>query len=94
MTEESIEDVKQAYALLLKENATLRARVEVLELEKEAAAGTACRALLRAWNLGQTYWSQADSESYSQNRRSEETHTKFVALVDETRAAISSKETQ
>jgi hypothetical protein len=29
--EESIEDVKQAYALLFKENATLRARVEGLE---------------------------------------------------------------
>lgn len=57
----------------------------------DAAAGTACKALLRAWHLGQTYWSQADSESYSQNRRSEETHAKFVALVDETRAAIATK---
>jgi hypothetical protein len=31
MTEESIEDVKQAYALLFKENADLRLRVATLE---------------------------------------------------------------
>ena len=29
------------------------------------------KALSRAYSLGQTYWQQADSESYAQNRRSE-----------------------
>lgn len=48
-----------------------------------------CRALGRAWGLGQTYWQQADSESYSQNRKSEETQRKFDALLEETRSALS-----
>lgn len=41
------------------------------------------KALRRAFSLGQTYWQQADSESYVQNRRSDETHAKFEALVAE-----------
>jgi hypothetical protein len=39
------------------------------------------QALRRAFCLGQTYWQQADSESYSQNRKSDETRQKFEALV-------------
>jgi hypothetical protein len=39
--------------------------------------------LRRAFSLGQTYGAQADSESYAQNRRSEETRQKFEALVAE-----------
>ena len=46
------------------------------------------KALRQAWLLGQTYWQQADSDSYSDNRRSDITQTKFQALVEETRAAI------
>lgn len=46
------------------------------------------KAMWRAWQLGQTYWQQADSESYAQNKRSDETQKKFDALVDEVRAAI------
>jgi hypothetical protein len=39
------------------------------------------QALRRAFILGQTYWQQADSDSYSQNRKSDETRQKFEALV-------------
>ena len=46
------------------------------------------KAMSRAWSLGQTYWQQADSESYSQNKKSDETQQKFYALVDEVRMAI------
>ena len=46
------------------------------------------KALRRAWSLGQTYWSQADSESYSQNRRADETQLAFQRLVEDTRAAL------
>ncbi|MBT2299207.1 hypothetical protein J7E70_01895 [Variovorax paradoxus] len=42
------------------------------------------KALRRAYSLGQTYWQQADSESYSQNKKSDETAAKFEALVSET----------
>jgi hypothetical protein len=51
-------------------------------------AETLAQALRRAYHLGQTYWQQADSESYAQNRRSEETQRKFDALVDEVRGAL------
>lgn len=41
------------------------------------------KALNRAWQLGQIYWGQADSESYSQNKKSEDTRAKFLGLVDD-----------
>lgn len=46
-------------------------------------------ALRRAWQLGQTYWQQADSEYTSQHRKADETQGKFDALVEETRTALS-----
>ena len=45
-------------------------------------------AMRRSWSLGQTYWQQADSESYSQNKKSGDTQEKFEALVDEVRTVI------
>ncbi|WP_175785137.1 hypothetical protein [Burkholderia ambifaria] len=39
--------------------------------------------LSQVWNLGQTYWRQADSEFASDNRRSDETYKKYRAIVDE-----------
>lgn len=42
------------------------------------------QALRRAFNLGQTYWQQADSEYTSQHRKADETAAKFDALVTET----------
>lgn len=49
---------------------------------------TVCKALRRAWQLGQTYWQQADSESFAQNKKAETTRAAFVALLDDTRAAL------
>lgn len=46
------------------------------------------KALRRAYNLGQTYWQQADSESYSQNKKSYETAARFEAMVAETLAEV------
>ncbi len=66
---------------LTEENDLLRAALE-------DHADVASKALRRAWQLGQTYWQQADSESYSQNAKADVTQTKFQSLVDETRAAI------
>ena len=45
-------------------------------------------ALRRAFSLGQTYWQQADSESYTQNAKSVFTATKFYDLVNETCARL------
>jgi hypothetical protein len=42
------------------------------------------QALRRAFDLGQTYWRQADSDSYKQNALSDETRAKFDTLVSET----------
>jgi hypothetical protein len=47
------------------------------------------KALRRAWQLGQTFWQQADSESWTQQAKSDGTQKKFEALVDETRALLS-----
>ncbi len=43
--------------------------------------------LKRAFNLGQTYWQQADSESIAQQNRSDKTRAKFDELLG---AAIAS----
>jgi hypothetical protein len=45
-------------------------------------------ALNRAWLLGQTYWAQADSDSYAENRRADQTRNKFQALVKDTLAQM------
>ena len=42
------------------------------------------KALRRAFSLGQTYWQQADSDSYKQNVKSDETRQKFETLIVET----------
>ena len=49
---------------------------------------TVSKAMQKAYQLGQKYWQQADSESYVQNRKSVETNAKFYALIDEVRVAI------
>lgn len=49
------------------------------------------KAMRKAWQLGQTYWQQADSEFLSQQAKSDATQAKFHELVDETRAAISTQ---
>ena len=54
----------------------------------ENAADVASKALRKAWQLGQTYWQQADSEHTSQWRKAGETQVKFAELVDQTRAEI------
>lgn len=43
--------------------------------------------LKKAFQLGQTYWQQADSESYSQNAKSDQTLEKFKQLLAEVEAA-------
>ena len=44
---------------------------------------TVSMAMHKAYQLGQKYWQQADSESYEQNKNSIETDTKFYELIDE-----------
>lgn len=39
------------------------------------------KALKIAFHYGQVYWEQADSESYSQNKKAAETHAKFLNCV-------------
>lgn len=50
------------------------------------------KAMRRAWQLGQTYRRQADSDSYEQQDKADETQKKFESLVDETRALLSASE--
>lgn len=49
-------------------------------------------ALRQAYRLGQVYWQQADSESYIQQAKSEQTEQKFKALVQETLLLLDPKE--
>ncbi len=62
--------------------------IERLRADLEDKADIVSKALRRAWHLGQTYWQQADSESWSQNKKADETQARFQQLVDETRTAI------
>lgn len=48
----------------------------------------ACDSVSKAFQLGQTYWQQADGESYKQNKKSYETLERYHALVDDTRAVL------
>lgn len=66
----------------------LEQQCEMLRDALEDKADVASKALRKAWQLGQTYWQQADSEYTSQHRKADETQAKFQALVDETRTAI------
>ena len=53
-----------------------------------ALADDVTKAVRRAWFLGQEYWWLADSESYRDNRKSEEIGSKFMALMKETRDLV------
>lgn len=46
------------------------------------------KALDRAFVMGQNYWADADSESYSANKRSDVTRQKFNAMRDEVCAQL------
>lgn len=46
------------------------------------------KAMRRSWQLGQTFWQQADSESRTQWKRADATQAAFETLIEETRAAI------
>ena len=46
------------------------------------------KALRRAWQLGQTYWQQADSEYQSHWKKADATQNEFDRLEEDTRAAI------
>ena len=77
-----------AYDRLNELNEKNAQRILDLEQHLEDKADVASKALRKAWQLGQTYWQQADSEYTSQHRKADETQAKFQTLVDETRAAI------
>lgn len=46
------------------------------------------KAMRSSWSLGQTYWQQANSLSYSQSQRSIETQEKFEQLIEELRVQL------
>jgi hypothetical protein len=50
-------------------------------------------ALKRAYNLGQTYWQQADSEYSSHWKKADVTQATFRQLVDDTLAAFEKENT-
>src|SRR5574337_1295543 len=93
---EYYEEVHQHLAPLARELERENANRELLAAEQlgelaaalEDRADVVSKALRKAWQLGQTYWQQADSEYTSQHRKADETQARFQALVDETRAAI------
>lgn len=44
-------------------------------------AETIASYMKKSYELGKVYWQQADSESYSQNRKADETQAKFDAML-------------
>lgn len=67
---------------------------KVRQAELEDKADLVAIALRRAWQLGQTYWQQADSDFISHHRKADETQAKFQTLVDETKAAVVARSTE
>jgi hypothetical protein len=71
--------------LLLKVGETCKAK----DVNRDTdLADDVTKAMRRAWYLGQDYWRLADSESYSDNRQSDEIVRKFEALMKETRDMV------
>ena len=70
-------------------------KAELAEAKKDAPnedlQGIVSKALRRAWKLGQDYWAQADSESYKQNKKADDTYAKFQYLVHDTLEAMEGK---
>ena len=62
--------------------------IQRLRAALDDAQDIASKALRTAWQLGQTYWAQADSEYFSQHKKADATMAKFQDLVDSTREAI------
>lgn len=54
----------------------------------ESTVEAVVKALRSAWQLGQIYWQQADSEFCSQHKKADETRDKFTALITETKAML------
>ncbi len=55
---------------------------------REDLADIVSKAMRKAFQLGQRYWQQADSEYMSQWKKADETQEKFETLVDEIREEI------
>lgn len=56
--------------------------------EREDMQDMVSKALTTAWQLGQTFWRQADSVRHTQHVKSEQTERDFEALIESTRAAL------
>jgi len=54
----------------------------------------ACAAISKAFQIGQTYWQQADSESYKQNKKAEATRDNYLTLLRDTRAVLAAAAAQ
>lgn len=54
-----------------------------LDVEQEPVAYDVQKALYRAYVLGQKYWADADSESYSRNKRADKHRQDFETLCEE-----------
>jgi len=67
---------------------TYQAKLAFRQVRDGDVSDIVTKALRKAWQLGQTYWQQADSESYKENAKSDATQEKFRQLCDETQAAI------
>ena len=50
------------------------------------------KALRQAYNFGQIYWQQADSEYMSQHKKADQTEAKFQELLETTVAALEAKD--
>jgi len=54
----------------------------------------ALAAMRRSFSMGLKYWAQADSGSWSQNKKSFETLAKFNSYIEEVRAVLAAKGTK
>jgi len=75
---------EMAEAMLAADNATTPAQPQISNDTVYAVS----KALREAWQLGQAYWKQAASHSWTQQDKAPATRDKFDALIKETRALL------
>ena len=78
----------RAVALIAEARVALAAPVVTEDEFVEDVIDDISKALRKAWQLGQTYWQQADSDLVGQHKMSDKTQAKFEVLLEDTQATL------
>ena len=75
--------IKHPQQIHYRDSAIAAIKEALAQPEQEPVAFDVQKALRRAYHLGQSYWADADSESYAANKRSDKHRQNFDELCEE-----------